>query len=147
MLDSLKALLSKALIKNKENNANDTSKPSFFKKLRQKTGSPLVWGSIAVFSPTLVACYGQPYDMENYELKYTSAECLDGYIKIYADCIDRDTGLDTNVKYSATTSEECNVKDSVNQMICKVCTLDAEYNDVLDCSSYCNDEAPNPLDE
>ena len=55
---------------------------SVLKKLREKAGKPQVWCAIAVFSPTLVACYGMPYD-ENSNVcnpDYPSYDCIDGYV-------------------------------------------------------------------
>jgi len=143
MFKSIKTLVSKVF--DKSNDKSQENKSGFFKKLRSKTGSPLIWGSIAVFSPTLVACYGQPYDMSSTEIDYKSAECVDGYVKIYAEITNRRTT--NSVEQTTLTGETCTADSSANEMICNVCTSDAARNHFINCDKFCNStEQTNAVD-
>ncbi len=134
MFQSLKNFVSRVL---DNSSTQKKSAPSgFFKKLRNKAGSPLVWGSIAVFSPTLVACYGQPYDIPDFDINYKSADCVDGYLHIVEELTNRRTGNTT--ERTSNTATPCTAETDTNKMLCDMCIGDAKRNNFINCSNICD---------
>ena len=58
---------------------------SLLKKLREIPGKAKVLGTVAVFSPTFVACYGMPMDED---MCRHSLDCIDGYISMCGDIME-----------------------------------------------------------
>ena len=76
------------------------------KKLRELAGKPRVWGAIAVFSPTLVACYGMPYDCNE-----GSYDCINGYVGLCEQgslSIQEDVNPETNLICHGKQTEDYN---------------------------------------
>lgn len=119
------------------------------KNIRNVAGAPMVWGTVAVFSPTFVACYGMPMDEVPSEGELVKSEynfdCIGGYVKLM-ETLEYESGWQVNGSYFSTdkpvhclaqtcpeeTYDECTKtkRDAYNEKFMKCVTFDENENGI-----------------